>query len=353
MKSAYYPLTDKTNKYVKIIVKCISKNNIEVKGAKLNDSMDYEIINLNWYESIFKKNYIKAIIEYYNKVKFINKLKRKGVKIIWTVHNKIPHDGKYTYFAKKLMKLLLIKSDQIVIHCNETINVLKELDTSIDIEKKTNYIPHPNYIGVYEEKEINYREQLGLKDEIVFLFAGQIRPYKNVELIIKAAKEIKDSKVRFIIAGNPSSKIYKRELENLIGNQENIITMFKYIEDDELVPLIKAADILILPYDLKSSLNSGVAILAFTYGKTLICPEIGTLKDFDNTELFYSYTYSTEEEHERELNNKIQECYLNTLENKNILKEKGIKLQSIVLDQYSRDIVSKKYKELYNKILGR
>lgn len=353
MKTAYYPLTDKTNKYVKLIYDSITKADIDVIGANYSDdNFDFEIINLNWYESIFKRNYFDAVKEYFKKIKYIKELKSKDIKIVWTVHNKVPHDGKYVFLAKKLMKILIKESDAIIIHCKDTKDVLTELNHLINIDEKVCYIPHPNYEGAYDEKNINFKEELGLKDDTVFLFVGQIRPYKNVELIIEAAKRLKDKKVTFVIAGNPNNRFYKKEIESLIGDSKNIKTLFKYIEDDEIVPLIKCSDAVILPYDLESSLNSGVAILAFTHGKTVICPSIGTLNDIDEDTLFYSYNYKDSDEHKESLISAINACYEDSCRDKNILANKGSRLKEIMKEDYNLRLVSNKYKEVYEK-LGR
>lgn len=352
MKTAYNPLTDKTNKYVSLIVDAIKENKIDIvnSNVNLNENMDYEIINLNWYESIYAQNNYKALKEYIRKILFLKKLKRNNIKIIWTVHNRIPHDGTYVNYAKSLMKSLVKNSDKIVIHCKETIKILKELSNSIDLEKKIYYIPHPSYEGAYDEKNIDFRRELNIhNDELVFLFVGQIRPYKNIELIIKNAKQIKNNKVKFVIAGNPSNREYGDKLKSLIGDNENIITLFKYIDDDELVPLMKASDVVLLPYDLKSSLNSGVAILSFTCAKTVVCPYIGTLKDIGDKSLFYSYTYD-ESTHERILLEKIQQCCDDFEKNKSIIDSKGRTLSEIVNKEYSKQVISKKYKELYDEI---
>lgn len=352
MVTGYYPFNSDTNKYVNIITDCIKDKEIEVINVDINQKSNftYELVNLNWFESIFRKRYISAMIQFYKKINFIKNLKKNNIKIVWTVHNKIPHDGKYTFLAVKLMKLLVKEADGIIIHCKDTMEILKKLDQSLDISK-VHYIPHPNYHEIYNEKEIDFKKELKLDNQLVYLFIGQVRPYKNVELIIKAAKENKKENVKFIIAGNPSSKSYKKELLSLIGDSDNIVPIFKYIEDDEIVPLMKASDVVLLPYDLKSSLNSGVAILAFTHGKTVICPEIGTLNDFENKDLFYSYLYKDENEHLEKLSEAIEKAYEDYVEDKEVLKEKGEELKKIMYERYTFDEVSKEYKEAYRKVI--
>lgn len=352
MKTSYHILNSKTNKYISVIVDCIEKNNIEVDSFNLKKEEvqgEATIYNLNWYESVFPKNIIKGYINFYKKKYILKLLKKNNKKIVWTVHNKEAHDERYKSLSKKLIKELSKQSDEIIVHCKETINFLKENYNEID-EKKINYIPHPNYIGVYKEENIDFRKKLNIKeDEFVFLFIGQIRAYKNVELIIDLAKEITNKKVKFVVAGNPNSNIYKEELLKRIGNEKNIIPIFRFIKDEELTSLIKASDMMLLPYDIKSSLNSGSIILSFSNGRTVIAPNIGTLKDIENKSLFKAYEYNDEKEHYEKMKENVLEV-INKWENNEMnLKKIESDLINLMKNEYSHELVSSLYNRIYKK----
>ena len=74
------------------------------------------------------------------------------------------------------------------------------------------------------------------------------------------------------------------------------------------------ADIVLIPLDIKSSLNSGSSVLAFTMGKTVIIPKIGTVRDFPR-ELMFSYEYENESEHLNALVDKINEAFMKWSDN--------------------------------------
>lgn len=352
MKSLYYILNNKTNKYIKVIKDCIESNDITVESfnlAKEEVNSEVEIYNLNWYESVFPRNIIKAYIQVFKRVRILNNLKKQNKKIIWTIHNKEAHEEKYKKISRILIRQLCRKSDYIVIHCKDTVKYFKDTYQEFD-ESKIRYIPHPNYIGVYEDQNINYREIYNIKDdEFVFLFIGQVRAYKNVEMIIDVAKKMKGKKVKFIIAGNPNSATYKNELLSRIDGCDNIIPIFRFIEDNELTSLVKSSNMMLFPYDINSSLNSGSVILSFSTGRTVICPNIGTLNDIDDKSLFYSYDYKTEQEHEvifeTTINDVVKEWEEGRLE--------LIKLEEALIDlmkkDYSHELVGKLYGEIYLK----
>src|SRR5690606_22044652 len=139
-------------------------------------------------------------------------------------------------------------------------------------------IPHPNYINEYG-RIITENDDTENNQKLKLLFIGQIKPYKNIELLINAVSNLKKSEVILTIAGRPLNVEYKNKLEEIARQSENINLVLKFIDDNDIRKYLCAHDLVILPYDINSSLNSGTAILAFSYMKTIICPKIGTLDE--------------------------------------------------------------------------
>lgn len=352
-----FPYSSKNNKYISIVIECLRNSGIEVYDydnlKKINKKKlkTLEVVNLNWYEStIQSKGTILTIFRMIIKTIELLYLKLSGIKIIYTMHNKIPHDNKGGSIFKIFIKGICKISDKIVILSKGTKDILLEYISLKEIENKVCYIPHPNYIGVYEEKKIDYTSILNIKKgELVLLFMGAVRPYKNVELLIEASKNFENKSIKFIIAGNPSDDEYKNKILDLIDSKSNIIPMLYFIEDDEITSLIEACDLMIFPYDMNSSLNSGSIILSFSYGKSVISPLISTLQDFDDN-LFFSYTYETADEHKKQLIEQIEMAYEIYMENPGKLKKMGSKLKENVMIENSVEVIQNKYIELYNAL---
>ena len=79
---------------------------------------------------------------------------------------------------------------------------------------------------------------------------------------------------------------------------------------------------MLIPLDIKSSLNSGSSVLAFTMGKTVIIPKIGTVRDFPR-ELMFSYEYENESEHLNALVDKINEAFMKWSDNPKSIEKNG------------------------------
>ena len=115
------------------------------------------------------------------------------------------------------------------------------------------------------------------------LFFGNIAPYKGLEYLVSAFKELlnKDRSYRLIIVGRPKgSRGYWKQIQQAIacsGIRDRIIQRIEYIPDELTELYFKAADVLILPY--AHVFQSGVLFLAYSFGLPVIAADVGSLKD--------------------------------------------------------------------------
>lgn len=106
------------------------------------------------------------------------------------------------------------------------------------------------------------------------LFFGFIRPYKGVDILLRALAEIPD--VQLMIAGEfwGGIKSYNRLIDEL-GLQDRITVANGYVAADDLARLISAADAVVLPY--KEGTASWNVSLAHVYGTPVIATTVGSL----------------------------------------------------------------------------
>jgi glycosyltransferase involved in cell wall biosynthesis len=303
-----------------------------------------KIINLNWFEKI------DNTVQYLEKVLLIKFLKVMGKKIIYTVHNKQPHDTS-NKFSFKMMKFLLQEADLVLGMCPET----REVISSIAPEsiQKLKYVLHPNYIYNYRnEVIIDYRKRFNFSDDdMVFLFLGFVSPYKNLELLIDTFKALHNEKIKLLIAGKPCNTGYEEKLVQRIDGSKNIITDFRYIPDKEIVSYYNTSSIVIMPYHKESSLNSGAVYLSFSLKRTVICPDIGTMKALKNHDFVYQYEYSDESEHPEKLRLAILKACEDYEQNPDMIIEKGEQAFTYVATEHSDECIGKMYSNYYRGLL--
>ena len=114
-KTGFIPYESDTNNHVKIIKNIIQNEGYEVYNPFDKSCPNLKIINLNWFESIYGTNYISILLKYLKKKVLIQLWKIKKIKLVYTMHNKLPHDIKYSNLIKKFIIFLCKKSDAIIV----------------------------------------------------------------------------------------------------------------------------------------------------------------------------------------------------------------------------------------------
>lgn len=162
------------------------------------------------------------------------------------------------------------------------------------------------------------------------------------ESIIKIANDISDLNIEFWICGICNSDDYKIELKNKVRT-DNVIFDFRFINNGEIPSLLSKVDIVLIPYNVESSLNSGVAILAFSYAKTVISTEIGTVLDFLDSGMVYVYNNSQNDE----LKNTLCSIYDEIQKDSHFLEVKGSGMLEYVRKHNNVDFIKKELAKVY------
>lgn len=344
-----YPRSKKDNKYIDNFINVASKLTEVIEFSTFLKHPFYfrkiRIFHFNWIENHFLDKKF-AILEYIIKAIFLLIIKIFNKKIIWTFHNKIPHESTKSsvWFNRFMIKI----SDKILIHSLESKKIL--IENGCD-EQKIYYIPHGNYIGNYNKSGKIIKEEIGItkEKELTFMFIGQIRKYKNIEVLINAFYKSELYPIaNLLIVGKCNDELYFKELERKAA-EKDIKIVNKFIPDEELVDYIEYADAMILPYDLQSSLNSASIILSFSYARTVVAPNIGTLKDMKNENFYYAYEYTDGDkyDHERQLIETLNRVKRDYERDRLILKKKGKEAFEYVQKYYSWDKLTEKIATLY------
>lgn len=293
-------------------------------GAYLAENIS--VIYLNWLENVLTESDIL----------FLQKMKAQGTRIVWVFHNRLPHDSKQIGKDKGNMVFLMKIADAICILSNRSRNILLDYDSSLT--DKINYLPHQDFIGSYGFVKNTYLNTIFEEAEIVFACYGLIRPYKNFEIVIKAFCQFNiNKKCKLIIAGTPVDYEYVKKLEKLITDK-SVVFIPEYIPSSMMGSYLECSDALILPYNLKSAVNSGAMIMAFSYKRTVITANIPMADDF-SPELIYKYSFLDEEDHVNQLIFQMEKAYL---DGRNSLRNKGKELYKTVIEKNSKLLVREK-----------
>lgn len=318
-----YPLREnKPNEFLIEVVNILRKR-YRVEGElsswlDIRKMLKTKAIFLNWIEDSLDKR-MKATL-------LLSQL--FGVKIIWTFHNKMPHDTKSKDKATSNMKWLANHCDVIWLLSKSSRRYIPNRERN---QNKSIYIPHIMYRSHIEDinlEEIRRKYGIKMKD-FVFTIFGQIRPYKNIEKGIKAFKSLGLPNAKLMIVGSPTDVAYAKKIRQLSANNEDIILDMQFISNTLLDGIIGISDVIVIPYENESSMNSGVMIHAFSNGKTVISPNICMARDFSKEHFLYRYNHSLEKV--------MKKAYAN---GKEINKKMGEMAEAHMKEKHNEKVVS-------------
>ena len=138
MITAYQPYDNGKNDYLKLSRQAISKAGYSViKIDKLSAlktifhcKSSIRLINLNWFDEISAVSHLEGRLKTFKRKCFIILMKISGVKIVTTIHNRVPHTS--TGYTNPNFRLWLMKkSDAIIQLSHDTSTVLQD-QTGLD-----------------------------------------------------------------------------------------------------------------------------------------------------------------------------------------------------------------------------
>jgi glycosyltransferase involved in cell wall biosynthesis len=241
-----------------------------------------DILHLHWTHTLIKsRNAIERIIKGIRLISEILFLKIAGVRIIWTVHNMSGHDLEENKIENIIHRFFSKMCDAIIVHCEYAKQAVKLSFKIMESEKnKICVIPHGNYIASYKNDicREKARKILGFaNDETVFGFFGNIRSYKGVFDLVNAFQKLKEPRIRLLLAGKPGSIDIENELQRITKADNRILLSLGFIPDNRIQIYLNSMDVVVLPFH--KVLTSGTALLAMSYGKPVVAPNSGCLKE--------------------------------------------------------------------------
>lgn len=267
------------NPYQKLLSENLIKLGVQIGEANSRNKalmgQTPDILHLHWLDALFQFRVKSTLLSLLRLVKFLTKLfilKLRGVKIVWTAHNLKNHEKLYPLLDRICTSVVANLAHAIVAHSETAKREIVSTIRSIN-KDKIFVIPHGNYINSYENKIDRLEAQQALdipNSSFVFLFLGQIRPYKGVLELIEAFKQLHHKHIYLVIAGKILNDELAEQIRQKIASHSNIKFIPGFVPDDQIQVYMNACDVLVFPY--QDLLTSGAAILAMSFGKACLAP---------------------------------------------------------------------------------
>lgn len=183
-------------------------------------------------------------------------------------HNVLPHETRPG--DRALTKALFARCDVVLTHTDKGAALARELGA---MDVRTAELP-PHGPGTVSAGgpggDPRNRGGGGL------LFFGFIRPYKGVDVLLRAVAQVPD--VRLTVAGEVwDDEARVHDLVAELGLGERVDLRLAYLPDDELHQLLRDADALVLPYT--SGTGTQQVRVAQAHGAPVIASRISTMPE--------------------------------------------------------------------------
>lgn len=281
-----------SNPYQSELIDALADRNVDVTPVAVGGAFPLlsaarrhsvpDVIHLHWaHRFLIADRRFPAVLAAALGVKLLLELcvlRALGARLVWTVHNLADHERTAPRVELAVRRGMAEIVHRLIVHCDAAAASVRDTYGLSDrVARRIRVIPHGNFTGVYADDVTREaaRRQIELSQDVpVLLYFGLIRPYKNVPDLVETFRAT-DVDARLLVVGNPWSDTVEREVHAACGDDDRIQTVLKYVPDDEIQRYMRAADAVVLPFE--SVLTSGSAVLAMTFGRAVIAPEIGCL----------------------------------------------------------------------------
>lgn len=199
---------------------------------------------------------------------------RGGIRHLGLVHNAIPHEPRPG--DRVLNRWFLRACDGHLVLSEEVERDLRRLGFLGPIARGR----HPVYDLFGERIDRNEaRRRLGLDaDAQIVLFFGYVRPYKGLDLLIEAFSRARTPGRQLLVVGEfyEGEEAARRQIAAL-GLSGRVRLHPEYVPSEEVGLWFGASDLVVQPY--RTATQSGVAQVAFHFGRPLIVTDVGGLAE--------------------------------------------------------------------------
>jgi glycosyltransferase involved in cell wall biosynthesis len=155
-----------------------------------------------------------------------------------------------------------------------------EARSQLAISSKIDVVPHGSYIGVYPEglprREV--RRALGVPQEsFVFLCFGELRAYKEIDVLLEAFSELSLPHARLVVAGNPKIGGVASAVRAAYADNPRVISLLEFVPEGQVAELFHASDAAVLPRG--DGGTSGSLVLALSLGLPVVATDVPTIRE--------------------------------------------------------------------------
>jgi beta-1,4-mannosyltransferase len=242
-----------------------------------------EFLHFHWPESLYSYGRgpvrLRPFLSWAKLVLFRARLawaRMLGYRLVWTIHQILPHESVGRALDLQAARFLSGACHLLLAHDRRTAAQARSVLGASP--EKLAIMPHGSYIGVYPEGRTRpeVRGELGLPHEsFVFLCFGELRAYKEIELLLAAFSSVA-LPARLVVAGHAKTPDVDSTVRAASANDPRVLSMLGFVPDEKVAELFHACDAAVLPRG--DGGTSGSLILALSLGLPVVAADVPTIR---------------------------------------------------------------------------
>lgn len=241
----------------------------------------YDVWHIHWPESLLNiRSASKAAYKLAGFFAAIDFLRWRGTKIVWTMHNFKAHEALHPSLEARFWRQFIPRVDG-AISLSETGLRMAEAKFPALRDLPTAVIPHGHYRDEYPPSTVEGRDALDIPSKArVILFFGAVRAYKNVDALVRAFRDVTTPEALLYVVGRPNTASLTEAILKEASLDSRVRIAFEFIKTEDVSKYMQVADLVVLPY--RAILNSGSALLALSFNRPVLVPDLGAMGDLRN-----------------------------------------------------------------------
>ncbi|HLI61644.1 MAG TPA: glycosyltransferase family 4 protein [Solirubrobacteraceae bacterium] len=244
------------------------------------------VVHLHWLEYIVTVEggsiggWVRTLVRTTRLLASLLVLRTRGVGIIWTVHNLMPHEASRPRIQRFIAHATYLLCDEVIVHSDYAAARVRTTFRGAR-RRSIHVIPHANYVGAHPpaaESPDAFRDRLGVpRNAYVYLCFGQIRRYKRLTHLAEAFGRLPDEDARLLIVGNAVDSEEAARLDTLAAKDPRILLRPGHVPDELVASIHAATDAAVIAY--RDVFSSGALMLALSHGVPVVAPRSGTVSE--------------------------------------------------------------------------
>ncbi len=201
-------------------------------------------------------------------LRFLRSAQRRGVKVVYTVHNVLPHDASSRLRARYAEVYEM--ADRLICHDQAACSRLIE-DFGVK-PRKISVIAHGPLLTPQTFKPTATKRS----SQCLILWQGILRPYKGVDFLLDAWQQVrsrgKSACLAIVGGGDEAIERQVREKVAVLNLNDSVPLDLRFVSVEELQSYHQAADVIVYPY--REVTTSGALMTGINYGKAILASRL-------------------------------------------------------------------------------